>query len=255
MFKNLMADWEAKVYFKHQTVMELIDEMRSFFDGFMIPVCETLATDKNLLDKLKSEQFDLAVGHNYDLCSFGLIHTLGISTYVWASSGLFMDHIAWTIGSPSPASYVPNMLTSYSDKMSFTERLKNFLGTALLHIMHYDIVVKPEQKVFYNHYGQDFPSLSQLAAKSSLVFINSEQFVDFPKPILHKVLYIGGIEMSKPAPLENKWQKIADDSDQGFVIVSFGSNVNASAMPMLWKVIIFLYLQYAYANSNIRFIV
>ncbi len=49
--------------------------------------------------------------------------------------------------------------------------------------------------------GPDFPSVRQIASESALVFVNSDEFLDFARPILHKTIYIGGIGIGEPEPL------------------------------------------------------
>ncbi len=39
-----------------------------------------------------------------------MIHLLEIPTYIWMSSGIFMENMAWASGAPSPPSYVPSMI-------------------------------------------------------------------------------------------------------------------------------------------------
>ena len=56
--------------------------------------------------------------------------------------------------------------------------------------------------LFRENFGADFPAVTEIAAKSPLLFINSEELLDFPRPILHKVIYIGGIGMKEAAPLK-----------------------------------------------------
>lgn len=233
---KVYEDWEASIFAKDQSVMEIIKDISTYYETIYMKGCELQLADENLMKQLKNEHFDIAIAHNYDLCPMGMIAALEIPTYIWMSSGVFMEHIAWAVGSPAPASYASNFMSSFSDRMTFVERMKNFFGVAILQIVYDRIVVRPQQDIFRRHYGPQFPSIYQMARKSPLVFINSEELIDFPRPILHKTIYIGGINMDKPDKLDEKWQKIVDESDLGIVVLSFGSVVRSSAMSSAWRV-------------------
>jgi len=42
--------------------------------------------------------------------------------------------------------------------------------------------------------------LNELLKKSSLVFINTNPFIDFPRPISNKIVYIGGLVQDSASP-------------------------------------------------------
>ncbi len=62
-------------------------------------------------------------------------------------------------------------------------------------------MIDAQNEPFREKFGSDFPHLADLAAKSPLVFVNSEELLDFPRPILHKIVYIGGVVLENPQPL------------------------------------------------------
>ncbi len=44
--------------------------------------------------------------------------------------------------------------------------------------------------------------IQDLQSKASFAFVNSEEFTDFPRPITHKIVYIAGIGVGNPKPLD-----------------------------------------------------
>lgn len=59
-------------------------------------------------------------------------------------------------------------------------------------------------KQFREIIDNDFPHLRDLATDSALCFVNSDEFLDITRPILHKIIYIGGIGINsvpKPIPI------------------------------------------------------
>uniref|UniRef100_A0A915IMY8 glucuronosyltransferase n=1 Tax=Romanomermis culicivorax TaxID=13658 RepID=A0A915IMY8_ROMCU len=181
--------------------------------------CETMINDQPLLNELRRRKFDIAVAH--------------MATF---SSGLMIDYLAWELGAPSPPSFVPQLMTAYTDRMTFWQRCRNFGATVMLAYFYRRKMVEPGNKIFRRRFGQDFPDVSRLAAKSSLLLVNSEELLDYPRPILHKILYIGGIGLSVPQQLDEYWLNIVEDrAYQGVVVFSLGSIANTTLMPYAWK--------------------
>lgn len=202
---------------------------------FMLDACEAQISNRDLMAQLKQEQFDIALVHMYDFCPMGIVKSIGIPTQIWTSSAVLTDYMAWILGVPTPTSYVPNIISAMGDRMTYVERVKNFLGMCLLLPFTDYYVATPETELFRQYFGKDFPYLPNLAAKSPLVFVNSVEFFDFPRPILHKVQYVGGIGMSEPKKLDKFWQHLMDTSLDGVVLMSMGSVVNSSQMPHQMK--------------------
>ena len=80
-------------------------------------------------------------------------------------------------------------------------------------------------------------------AKSALYFANVDEHVDFPRPISHKVIYIGGFGESQSKPLDEvisyffrrhffqKFENIMQKSTKGVVLISFGTVALSHNMP------------------------
>lgn len=120
--------------------------------------------------------------------------------------------------------------------MSLVERFKNSIGVGFYHLMYWNFMVKPQVELFRKFYGPQFPNVERLASKSPLVFINADEMLEFPRPTLNKIVYIGGAHVQKSEPLDEKWEKIANESKQGLFVISFGAVANASHMPLPWRV-------------------
>jgi hypothetical protein len=112
------------------------------------------------------------------------------------SASVLNEVISYTMGIPNPPSVVPGFMSDFTDQMSFTERSMNFVGSVMF-IPYFLRLANTQTAVFRQVVGADFPSLIELARdKTELVFVNSVELLDFPRPTLHKVVYIGGIGMN-----------------------------------------------------------
>jgi hypothetical protein len=92
-------------------------------------------------------------------------------------------------------------MSDFSDQMTFKQRSMNFLGAAMF-TPYFTRLQNAQTQVFREVVDPKFPDLIELAReKTELVFINSVDMLDFPRPLFHKVIYIGGIGMKDPKPL------------------------------------------------------
>lgn len=104
--------------------------------------------------------------------------------------------------------------TSFHDRMSFMQRLKNFaflqFHTAFIRTRWNGVY--REDHIFRQPPYQEMDDLTKIAEKISILFLNGEEFVDFPRPLTPGIHYMGELETSnkKPDPLDPEWQAIAD---------------------------------------------
>lgn len=88
-----------------------------------------------------------------------------------------------------------------TDKMSYYERMKNAVGftmsMTLWHLMSIDSFTELGRK----HFGENFASVREMMSKVPLVFANSDEILDFPRPVLHKTIYVGGLGMKNAQPI------------------------------------------------------
>ncbi|GMR62869.1 hypothetical protein PMAYCL1PPCAC_33064 [Pristionchus mayeri] len=79
------------------------------------------------------------------------------------------------------------------------------------------------------------PMYLQSVASNSLVLLNSEPLLDYPRPTVHRVIEIGGIVISAAyEPLDEYWSDVLSRRNRT-VIISFGTYIKASAMPETYK--------------------
>ncbi|VDM47219.1 unnamed protein product [Toxocara canis] len=78
-------------------------------------------------------------------------------------------------------------------------------------------------------------SSKKTIAKSTFIFVNADEFVEFPRPITHKIVYVGGIAVDPPKPLDGELRKAMDAAVGGAVLLSFGSIAQSSKMTPAMK--------------------
>ncbi|KAH7714674.1 CRE-UGT-49 protein, partial [Aphelenchoides avenae] len=180
---------------------------------------------KDVLDQLKAEKFDVFIGKHLTLCGTGLSHVLGIKTHIWLSSSPMIEHMGSVLGIPAQPSYVPTGTgAGYLDKMTYWERVGNWLYSIANH-HGFAQGSKWETAVFRKHFGADFPDLDDIAKNSPLVLVNVDELVDFPRPILHNIVYIGGIDVTNASSgsLKEPFKSEMEKGKDGVVLLSLGS--------------------------------
>ncbi|XP_053674610.1 uncharacterized protein LOC128724914 [Anopheles nili] len=136
------------------------------------------------------------------------------------------------IGSPIPLSYVPHPMTSFTNKMSFWQRLGNVLFTAFDEVLKY-VVFDPIHERYYKKF---FPnanrSLNEMRRHGvSLVLVNSHFSLSFPRPYLPNLIEVGGFHVNRNVnPLPEDIKTFIEQSEHGVIYFSMGSNLKPSKM-------------------------
>ena len=117
------------------------------------------------------------------------------------STSVLMPWANDRFGNPDNPSYIPNLFTSYSDDMNFTERIENAITSVLYKMLYRFFSDFPSQHLVHEHFGQDIPDLAELAMNTSLLLVNSHFSLNAPRPLVPSVVEIGGLHIPKPKPL------------------------------------------------------
>ncbi|PAV58980.1 hypothetical protein WR25_12825 [Diploscapter pachys] len=192
--------------------------------------CQKMMNDKELLDKLRAEEFDLGIAEPLGICQFVLFDELQIPATIAAESTAPMPLISRIIGEPQLVSNVPGVFSEFGDKMTLAQRTINLAGS-LFGFYFANFIFAKELDSIESVVGKK--EYAELISKTSYVFVNSHPYLDFPFPALPKTVLIGGITVSpksKNSELSEKWQEILSRRSKN-VLISFGSNVRSMDMP------------------------
>ncbi|CAI2354425.1 unnamed protein product [Caenorhabditis sp. 36 PRJEB53466] len=204
---------------------------RIAFEDMCAAVCNDLMERREELEPLRAYNFDVAFSEQIDLCGVGVIRYLGIQNHLWISTTPIMDAVSYNLGIPAPTSYVPTVEENDNgDKMDFWQRALNiymYIGSIIIHRYGTDATTEVFRK-----YVPDFPNVREIAANSSLCFVNSDEVLDLPRPTITKTIFVGGLGVSKDSkPLDEKFTKIMAKGKEGVVIVSLGSIIPFGSLP------------------------
>jgi hypothetical protein len=105
------------------------------------------------------------------------------------------------LGVASTFSFVPEMNTNGLPPMSFVDRAKNVMIGVMTNLIFFPKVFGPISELSRKYVHPEF-DLQTYMWEPSVMFVNVDEFIEFPRPITHKIHYIGGIGMTKPEKLE-----------------------------------------------------
>ncbi|KAF4110205.1 hypothetical protein G5714_009457 [Onychostoma macrolepis] len=181
----------------------------------------TILEDKKLVKRLKESKYDLM------LTDPGFAGGVILGTYL----GLPMVYnVRWITNSeghfaiaPSPLSYIPTIGSRVTDKMSFANKMKNFLHYGIGQYIDYLLTRPLYQGVISEHIDQN-TNVYSLIQGADLWLMRVDFVFEFPRPTMPNVVYIGGFQCKPSKPLPDELETFVESSgEHGVVIMSLGT--------------------------------
>ncbi|XP_075698015.1 UDP-glucuronosyltransferase 3A2 isoform X2 [Rhinoderma darwinii] len=227
-YEHFFTEYQKEFFMGKGGIQALFDLM-----SVLANQCQASMNQTDILNFLKQEKFDIAVIDGFNPCTFLVSEKLGIP-YIAIFPGIFANSMA--IGLPSPPSYVPAFPSQLTDHMNFLQRLKN----TFMYIGSYVVEKKIEaifSTIFERHFPTDSrPSLFDLYQNAELWIYNVDFSIEFARPLLPNIQYIGGL-LAKPAnPVSHDLEDfIAESGESGFIVVTLGSMLSTIPIKDLVK--------------------
>ncbi|KAK6752062.1 hypothetical protein RB195_003469 [Necator americanus] len=213
-------------------LMQMADNMTKSFTY----QCRKIYNDEILLKQLEEEKFDVGIAETFEFCGFGVFELAKIPSTIATFSSVHMDVVSEAIGEPIAPSYVPGAMATAGDRMNIVDRFKNILDV-VFGKKFFESVFISQAEAFRKKFGEEFRSYKELLPEASYVFTNSNPYLDYPRPMLHKTVPIGGAAVSldpKKNKLPAKWDAVLNERNTT-VLVSFGSVAKAIYMPDIYR--------------------
>ncbi|XP_012892799.1 PREDICTED: UDP-glucuronosyltransferase 1-6-like, partial [Dipodomys ordii] len=159
--------------------------------------CQSLLKDSATLKFLRETKFDALFTDPALPCGVILAEYLGLpSIYLFRGFPCSLEHAFSQ--SPNPVSYVPRCYTTFSDHMTFPQRVVNFIAN-FLEIYLFHCLYSKYQVLAADLLQRDvhLPALYQDA-----VWLLRYDFVlEYPRPVMPNMVFIGGINCEKSGVL------------------------------------------------------
>ena len=189
----------------------------------------TMRNDE-ILDRMKKERFDLAIVDAifHFKCIYLIPHRLQVP---WITYSDFVDPL--TARLPWLPSFVPHRLLSYTETMTFSQRLANFVALVAFSKVLALAGFNPPAEVVdkYQQYGS-FSHVDELASQSQLWLLAKDSVLDYPRPMMPNAVEVGGLTVRSPTgELPPDIKKFIEGAENGVVLMTFGTI--ASSYPVV----------------------
>lgn len=221
--------WKAQP----QNLLSLVMSPSNDIFGQLFLHCRNLFKDTKLIEYIKESSFDAIFLDPFDMCGLIVAKYFSLPSVVF-TRGAFCHYLEEGTQCPSPLSYVPRLFLAFSDAMTFRERVRN-------HIFHL------EEHLFCPHFLKNAVEVASeilqttvtpydLYSQTSIWLLRTDFVLEYPKPVMPNMVFIGGINCHERKPLPKV-------SDLFFCIVRItwlpplNKQTNETFLTELWFVI------------------
>ncbi|XP_040822620.1 UDP-glucuronosyltransferase 2B17-like isoform X1 [Ochotona curzoniae] len=228
-----------------------LQQMQYEVSDFFQIMCRDAVLNKKLVTKLKESRFDVIFADALCPCGELLAELLKVPFLYTHRLFLGYKYEKYSGGLLFPPSYVPTTMSELTDKMTFMERVKN-----MLYVLYFDfwLQIYNEKKwdQFYSEVLGRPTKLTELMGKAEMWLIRTYWDLEFPRPLLPSVDFVGGLHCRPAKPLPKELEDFVQSSEkEGVVLFSLGSmisnlteeraNVIASALAQLPQKVLWRY--------------
>jgi len=141
-------------------------------------------------------------------------------------------NVRWTVQgeahfviAPSPLSYIPFTATEFTDKMSFPQRISNFISYVLGMYTMSQITEVHYRPVVEHYFGPDV-NYDAFFQDADIYLMRNDFVFEFPRPTMPNIVYISGFGCKPGNPLPKDLEEFVQSSgEHGVVIMSLGTLV------------------------------
>ncbi|XP_044888718.1 UDP-glucuronosyltransferase 1-6-like [Mauremys mutica] len=152
--------------------------------------CDSLLQNREIIQYLEESKFDALFTDPALPCGVILAEYLSIpSVYFFRGFPCSLEHAICK--SPNPISYVPRCYTSYTDHMTFTQRVLNLFVSTLETPLFKDLYTKYQD--IASKFLQRDVHLPTLYRNGSIWLLRYDFVFEYPKPVMPNMVFIGGI--------------------------------------------------------------
>ncbi|KAM7105408.1 UDP-glucuronosyltransferase 1A7-like isoform 2-T2 [Molossus nigricans] len=214
------SQWKTRAQDRLSLIMKPSNDVLKYF----FSNCRHLFNDKKLIKYIEDSSFDAVFLDPFDMCGLIVAKYFSLPSVVF-SRGVFCHYLEEGTQSPSPLSYVPRLLSEFSDAMTFRQRVWN-------HILHW------EERLFCayllqvgleaaSEILQTTVTAYDLYSHTSVWLLRSDFVLDYPRPVMPNMIFIGGINCHPRKPLSQEFEAYVNASgEHGIVVFSLGSMVS-----------------------------
>ncbi|XP_047451333.1 UDP-glucuronosyltransferase 2C1-like [Mugil cephalus] len=139
-------------------------------------------------------------------------------------------NVRWTILgeahfliAPSPLAYIPYTATELTDKMTFTQRVKNVLSFVIGMYTLSSITEPVYKPVVRRYFGPDV-DYSTFFLDADIWLMRNDFIFEFPRPTMPNIVYMGGFQCKPAEPLPTDLEEFVQSSgEHGVIMMTLGT--------------------------------
>jgi glucuronosyltransferase len=171
---------------------------------FATLLCDRVLEEPSVQKLMHSdERFDIIIVEGFYIdCFLGFAHKFKAPVVQVCPFG-GPEYIGDLVGNPNPYAYIPDVFQEFTDKMSFSERIKNTLGGLFQRIGRRHLIIPRQDAIMKKHfnYTSSMPSITDLEKSTALVLVNHHFSISYPKPVMPNYVQVGGMHIKPPKNL------------------------------------------------------
>ncbi|XP_040822702.1 UDP-glucuronosyltransferase 2B14-like isoform X1 [Ochotona curzoniae] len=225
-FIQLVDMWTNALQDSYWEYLLALQKIFSEYSNTCKDLCKAAVLNKKLMTKLQESKFDILLSDPISPCGELLAELLKIPFVqsVRFTPGYTVEK--YNGGLSLPPSYVPIILSDLSGRMTFMERVKN-----MLFMLYFDFWIQVFNEKRWNQFCSEVlgrpVTLYELVAKADMWLIRSYWDLEFPRPTLPNVHFVGGLHCKPAKPLPKDMEDFVQSSgEEGVVVFSLGSMVS-----------------------------
>ncbi|XP_056098071.1 UDP-glucuronosyltransferase 1A5-like [Rhinichthys klamathensis goyatoka] len=159
---------------------------------------EGLLSKKDLMKKLQDYNFDAILTDPFETVGVIAVEYLSVpAIYMQTSHPCGVDALASQC--PVPASYVPQPLTHFTDRMNLWQRSVNLVRTLLQPMACGRMFARADE--IASRVLQKKTSMVEIMSRAALWFMHFDFAFELPRPLMPNMILIGGMDSKKAGPL------------------------------------------------------
>nr|XP_048290965.1 UDP-glucuronosyltransferase 2B17-like isoform X2 [Myodes glareolus] len=188
-------------------------------------LCKDTVSNEQLMTKLQRSKFDVLFSDAIARCGELIAELLQIP-FLYSlrfSPGYTMEKYSGRF--LIPPSYVPIILSGLGGQMTFMERVKNMMCMLYFDFWFQTFNEKKWSQFYSETLGRP-TTLTETIGKAEMWLIRSYWDLEFPRPSLPNVDFVGGLHCKPAKPLPKEMEDFVQTSgEHGVVVFSLGSMV------------------------------
>nr|XP_018905849.1 PREDICTED: UDP-glucuronosyltransferase 2B13-like [Bemisia tabaci]XP_018905858.1 PREDICTED: UDP-glucuronosyltransferase 2B13-like [Bemisia tabaci]XP_018905867.1 PREDICTED: UDP-glucuronosyltransferase 2B13-like [Bemisia tabaci] len=208
--------------------------MMDFLFNWLADMCRTLLLspgNKRFMTDYADSHFDLILTDSTgNECFLKYVHLFGyppVVSVVPYGSPQWVNELVGNFANPA---YVPNQFTSFTDRMTFAERLTNLYVNVYCSLFRYFRYLPRNEAIAQEFFGFSEPSVAQLEKHVSLALVNSHFSLRYSESIPPGLVPVAGMHISPAKPLPKDLKNFIEGAEHGVVYFSLGSNLKSDKM-------------------------